>query len=40
MPKEEPIDFVFLDGHVFKLPSKYLCLYPWICAVLHFGQRR
>lgn len=31
---------VFLNGHVVKLPSKCLCLYPKICAALNLDQRR
>lgn len=29
---------VLLSGHVIKLPSKYLCLYPQTSAVLRFCQ--
>lgn len=38
-PTGEPID-VLLSGHVVKLPYKYLCLHPSVCAALNFDHRK
>lgn len=38
-PKVEALDIILLNGHVGKLPSKYLCFYPWIFDALNLGQR-
>lgn len=29
-----------LNGHIIKLPSKYLCLYPWTRMAFNLDQRR
>lgn len=38
-PREEHIQVVFLNGHVVKLTSTYLCLYLQICAAPNLGQK-
>lgn len=37
--RNEPLVAVLLSGYATPLSSKYLCLYPEICAALSFGQR-
>lgn len=38
-PWDEHIDVVFLNGHVVKRTSTYLCLYLQICAAPNLGQK-
>lgn len=35
----EPID-VSLIGDVVKLPPRYVCLYPYICAAFNLGSEK
>lgn len=39
-PRREPIVAVLLNSYATTRSSKHLCLYPWSCAALTFGQRR
>lgn len=39
IPRGKPPSGILLNGHVFELPSKYLCLYLKVSPPLNFGQR-